>query len=97
MSYWDAERTKKYDIPLNHLDFKYIETCKDAKELEKIIKTLRSGEEGAFPDLEKCAEQRLKKLKPDSQVLRKPEPVTKLGELPKDERVSIVVSICCYH
>ena len=88
MSYWDAERTKKYDIPLSHLDYKYIETCNDAKELEKIIKTLRSGEEGAFPDLEKCAEERLKKLKPESQVLRKAEPLKRMGDLPRDERVS---------
>ena len=87
MSYWDAERTKKYDIPLSHLDYKYVESCKDAKELEKIIKTLRSGEEGAFPDLEKCAEDRLRKLKPQSAVLRKAEPLRNMRDLPRDERV----------
>ena len=29
------------DIPLEHLDSSYIETCKNAEELEKIIKILR--------------------------------------------------------
>jgi hypothetical protein len=31
----------KYDIPLDHLDFKYIEGCNDVKELEKIYKILK--------------------------------------------------------
>ena len=35
-----SERTK-YDIPLGHLDYAYIEKCSDVKELEKIVKVLR--------------------------------------------------------
>jgi hypothetical protein len=32
--------SKKHDIPLDHLDFKYVEQCHDVKELEKIYKVL---------------------------------------------------------
>ena len=36
-----AGTTKKYDIPITHMDYGYIEQCKDVKELEKILKVLR--------------------------------------------------------
>ena len=32
--------TKKHTIPIEHLDFKYVEKCNDIKELEKIYKVL---------------------------------------------------------
>ncbi len=28
-------------VPISHLDFKFIETCQDSHQLEKILKTLR--------------------------------------------------------
>lgn len=31
----------KYDIPITHLDFSYINECSDISELEKIVKILR--------------------------------------------------------
>jgi hypothetical protein len=34
------EPIKKYDIPIDHLDYKYVEKCNDVKELEKIYKVL---------------------------------------------------------
>ena len=43
----DAERgdfygnTKSYNIPVSHLDYKYIEKCTDAKYMEKIVKILK--------------------------------------------------------
>jgi len=40
MDLYGATKTK-YDVPLNHLDFSYIKSCKDKKELEKIVKILR--------------------------------------------------------
>ena len=36
-----AGNTSKYDIPVSHLEYSYIENCTDAKYLEKIIKVLR--------------------------------------------------------
>lgn len=31
----------KSGIPIEHLDYRYVEGCKNAKELEKILKVLR--------------------------------------------------------
>lgn len=42
---------EKYDIPVSHLDYKYIETCQNSKEMERIVIILKSGEEGYYPDL----------------------------------------------
>ena len=61
---------QKYDIPIEFLDFSYINSCSDERTIEKIVKILRSGEEGYYPDLTKCAEEKLKSLKPDSKVFR---------------------------
>ncbi|KAH8406976.1 hypothetical protein KR222_002132, partial [Zaprionus bogoriensis] len=76
---------KKYDIPLSHLDFAYIETCENAREMERIVKILRSGEEGFYPDLTRCAEEKLKKLKPDSKLFRVEEPISSTRFLDKQE------------
>ncbi len=60
-----AETTKLYDIPLNHLDYKYITECNKLKELEKILKVLKSGTEGRYPDLERHCEEKIRSLDPD--------------------------------
>ena len=31
----------KYEIPLAHISFEYVEKCNDRKEMEKIVKILR--------------------------------------------------------
>ncbi|ENN74867.1 hypothetical protein YQE_08636, partial [Dendroctonus ponderosae] len=54
----------KYSIPLQHLDFKYVATTKDANELEKMVEILRSGQEGHYPEL-------LRLLRQTSRVLSK--------------------------
>ncbi|XP_004536653.1 sperm-associated antigen 1 [Ceratitis capitata] len=61
---------EKFEIPINHLDFAYIGDCADAREMEKIVQILRSGEEGYFPDLTACAENKLRELKPNSRLFR---------------------------
>lgn len=61
---------QKYEIPIEFLDFSYIKTCDDVKMLERIVKILRSGEEGYYPDLTKCAEAKLKELDPNCKVFR---------------------------
>lgn len=62
---------KKYDIPVEFLDFEYINTCNDSKTIENIVKILRSGEEGFYPQLTEHAEKKLMKLQPSSKLFRK--------------------------
>ncbi|KAJ3654455.1 hypothetical protein Zmor_013643 [Zophobas morio] len=76
----------KYKIPLQHFEYSYIETCKDGRELERIVQILRSGEEGYFPDLVRCAENRLAVVKPKSKVLRKACPVISKERLTREEK-----------
>ncbi|XP_055622228.1 sperm-associated antigen 1 [Toxorhynchites rutilus septentrionalis] len=66
---------EKYEILLEHLDFDYIRTCENGNELEKIVKVLRSGEEGYYPDLTTFAERRLEAIKPGSKLLWKETPL----------------------
>ncbi|XP_053374130.1 sperm-associated antigen 1-like [Mercenaria mercenaria] len=78
--------TKKHDIPMDHLDFGYIKECTNVKHLEKILRVLRSKEEGFYPDLENCCESRLQDLNPSSRLLRKHDPLYSKGDLDRTER-----------
>lgn len=77
---------QKFDIPIEFLDFSYVKTCKDEKILEKIVKVLRSGEEGFYPDLTKCAEEKLKELKPESKLFRTEVPAMRKECLDEEKR-----------
>lgn len=66
--------TKTYEIPLDHLDYRFIEKCTDVRHLEKILRVLRSGEEGHYPDLIEFCEKRIEGLSPQSRALRKEKP-----------------------
>ncbi|XP_069813433.1 sperm-associated antigen 1 isoform X2 [Dendropsophus ebraccatus] len=66
--------TKTHQIPIDHLDYKYIEECKDVKHLEKILRVLRLGEEGNYPDLTTFCEKRIEALSPNNRTLRKDKP-----------------------
>uniref|UniRef100_A0A3Q0R1J3 Sperm associated antigen 1 n=1 Tax=Amphilophus citrinellus TaxID=61819 RepID=A0A3Q0R1J3_AMPCI len=72
-------------VPVEHLDYDYIEKCKDVKYLKKILRVLRSGEEGIYPHLIKFCESHLEKLDPRSQALRKDMPVATAASLSEDE------------
>lgn len=80
---------QKYDIPIEFLDFTYIGNCNDEKMLEKIVKILRSGEEGFFPDLTRCAEEKLKSLMPSSKLFRVEEPLMNKDFLDEDKRTQM--------
>uniref|UniRef100_A0A2S2Q9I5 Sperm-associated antigen 1 n=1 Tax=Sipha flava TaxID=143950 RepID=A0A2S2Q9I5_9HEMI len=69
----DQKRTliEKYGIPLNHIDFDYVNKCEDPKILKGIIKILESGEEGVFPQLLRATEIRLREIKPDASILNR--------------------------
>eukprot|EP00516_Mucochytrium_quahogii_P003788 CAMPEP_0203751070 /NCGR_PEP_ID=MMETSP0098-20131031/5202_1 /ASSEMBLY_ACC=CAM_ASM_000208 /TAXON_ID=96639 /ORGANISM=" , Strain NY0313808BC1" /LENGTH=853 /DNA_ID=CAMNT_0050640633 /DNA_START=320 /DNA_END=2878 /DNA_ORIENTATION=- len=50
-------------VPVEHMDYGYIEKCTDAKELRAILEALQSGKEGRWFDLERaCEKQMLKHL-----------------------------------
>lgn len=76
-------------VPIEHLDYGYIGKCTKGKELEKILKVLRSGEEGHYPDLIKFTEERLKKVNPKSKSLRKELPINTYHDLTKTEHQEI--------
>lgn len=75
----------KYDIPVTHLDFSYVEKCQDRKELEKILHVLKSGEEGYYPQLMKCVEEKLQIIYPKSRFLRNLSRVMSKDEVEKEE------------
>ncbi|CAF2074275.1 unnamed protein product [Rotaria magnacalcarata] len=54
--------TKKYNIPLSHLEYEYIEQCKDEIELEQIHKELVSGEVGSHRILEQLTLDRIRNI-----------------------------------
>uniref|UniRef100_A0A670XRK3 Sperm associated antigen 1 n=1 Tax=Pseudonaja textilis TaxID=8673 RepID=A0A670XRK3_PSETE len=86
MSSWlGHETTKTYQIPIDHLDYKFIEKCTDVKYLEKILKILRSGEEGFFPELILFCENRIESLAPNSRLLRKEKPVANASNFTTEE------------
>ncbi|CAH2285670.1 sperm-associated antigen 1 isoform X1 [Pelobates cultripes] len=73
-SVMDYGTTKRHAIPIDHLDYRFIEKCTDVKHLEKVLHVLRSGEEGHYPDLTLFCEKRIENLSPQSRALRKDKP-----------------------
>lgn len=57
-----ANSKKPKDIPVEHLDYRYVEKCTDKYEIYGILEILKSGKEGKYPDLEKHTEKRLLEL-----------------------------------
>ncbi|XP_061086931.1 sperm-associated antigen 1A [Conger conger] len=58
-------------IPVEHLDYDFIQKCSDVKYLERIVIVLRSGQEGLYPHLTEFCEKRIEKLNPKSHAIRK--------------------------
>ncbi|XP_014820655.1 PREDICTED: sperm-associated antigen 1 [Calidris pugnax] len=81
----DQGTTKTYKIPIGHLDYKFIEKCTDVKHLEKILRVLRSGEEGCYPELTLCCEKRIEHLDPRSRALRKDKPAATASDFTAEE------------
>ncbi|XP_071251665.1 sperm-associated antigen 1 [Salvelinus alpinus] len=69
-----AGTTSVAAVPVDHLDYGYIEKCTDVKYLGKILRVLRSGDEGIYPHLIQFCESRLERLDPTSRALRKDNP-----------------------
>ncbi|KFP07678.1 Sperm-associated antigen 1, partial [Calypte anna] len=77
--------TKTYQIPISHLDYRFIEKCTDVKYLEKILTILRSGEEGWYPELTLFCEKRIEHLDPRSRALRKDKPAATAADFTAEE------------
>lgn len=79
----------KSGVPIEHLDYRYIEECNNGKELEKILKVLRSGDEGFYPELIEFTEKRLENINPKSKSLRKETPIKTYHDLTATEEQEI--------
>nr|XP_060631646.1 sperm-associated antigen 1 [Anolis sagrei ordinatus] len=84
-SLYSQGTTKTYHIPIEHLDYKYIEQCTDVKYLERILRILRSGEEGLYPDLVLFCEKHIETLAPNSRVLRREKPAATASDFTAEE------------
>lgn len=83
---------EKYAIPIEHLDFDYIERCQNVRELEKMVKILRSGEEGYYPDLTKYAEAKLDQIDSNNRLLQTEDKCQRTSMDDKQElNVSLVI------
>ena len=54
-------------VPVDHLDYGYIDKCDDAAKLKDIMTVLESGKEGKWPDLEKYCEAKLLTVLPEKE------------------------------
>ncbi|XP_042857904.1 sperm-associated antigen 1-like [Penaeus japonicus] len=73
-----------FDMSVEQLDYGYLKECEDSKTIERIIRILRSGEEGLYPDLLKFAEERLAEVDPENRLLLEDKPAVRLHDLPPD-------------
>ncbi|XP_066547218.1 sperm-associated antigen 1 isoform X3 [Amia ocellicauda] len=81
----DRGVTKNCPIPVDHLDYAFIEYCTDVKYLERILRVLRSGEEGLYPHLTEFCEKHIEKLDPRSRTLRKDQPPATAASFSSEE------------
>lgn len=80
---------QKFNMTVESLTFEHVEKCSNVKELERIIKILRSGEEGSYPQLEKTAEEKLRKIAPNNHLLRIETSVLPTSALAPHERQQV--------
>ncbi|KAE8599281.1 hypothetical protein XENTR_v10017126 [Xenopus tropicalis] len=81
--------TKTHQIPVDHLDYSFIENCSDIKHLEKILWVLRSGEEGHYPELIVFCEEQIGNLAPHSRALRKDKPPATASDFSSEDWTNI--------
>nr|XP_006821052.1 PREDICTED: sperm-associated antigen 1-like [Saccoglossus kowalevskii] len=76
----------KQKVPLEYLDYSFIGKCTDVKLLGRILKILRSGDEGLYPDLIKFCEKRIEEVDgSESKYLRQDKAVSHARDLGLDE------------
>lgn len=85
---------EKYHIPIEHIDFEYVQNCVNVKEIERILEILKSGEEGHFPQLMECTENRLRELDPANKMFRVEHNLVRNSN-PKSWKVREEVEVSC--
>ncbi|XP_066979604.1 sperm-associated antigen 1-like isoform X1 [Macrobrachium rosenbergii] len=81
----ESSLLQSFDLKVEQLDYSYVRGCNDKRTLERIIRVLRSGQEGSYPDLLRFTEDRLASLHPQSRVLIADKPAARVSDLPLNE------------
>uniref|UniRef100_UPI0035903027 RNA polymerase II-associated protein 3-like isoform X2 n=1 Tax=Myxine glutinosa TaxID=7769 RepID=UPI0035903027 len=90
---WKGVSSRRGKPAVETLDFGYIEKCTNKQELENILVTLRSGDEGWYPDLTQFCEKRLELVAPESVLLHPTKPAVHVSELHGPQRRHIEAEI----
>jgi hypothetical protein len=92
-----ASNAELPDVPIDHLDYAYINKCTDCKELKDILQVLRSGKEGRWFDLEKACEEKMISTMPPKErklyIAQITEPTHEERETAADDIASFLSSI----
>ncbi|GIY00227.1 sperm-associated antigen 1 [Caerostris darwini] len=80
---------EKFNLTIDQLDYKYIENCYSIKQLERILKVLRSGEEGIYPHLTQFCENKLKDLDPSNPQLQLAKGILSYDDISEEERKNL--------
>ncbi|KAG8193044.1 hypothetical protein JTE90_028156 [Oedothorax gibbosus] len=83
----------KFNLSIDQLDYKYIENCQSVKQLERILRVLRSGEEGTYPHLLKFCENKLRDKDPLNKLLIVAEKAKHYAELSDSEKKEILADM----
>nr|CAB3266503.1 sperm-associated antigen 1 [Phallusia mammillata] len=81
------------DVSVDMMDYSFINKCTNVKQLEKILRDLRSGKHGYYPHLINHCEDVILKLNPKSKALRKENPAIRTRDLPDDDRSDLTNGI----
>ncbi|KAJ3020193.1 UNVERIFIED_CONTAM: hypothetical protein HDU68_010306, partial [Siphonaria sp. JEL0065] len=84
----EDEQSQIREYEVSCLDYSYLPTAKDKKELVNLLAVLRSGREGSYPDLEIAFEMRILELDPKhvfSYKLNQPQKPPTMTEIQKEQ------------
>ncbi|XP_052473685.1 sperm-associated antigen 1 [Carassius gibelio] len=81
----EAPGSSSRSVPVEHLDYSFIQSCSDLKHLEQILRVLRSGQDGFYPHLVEFCEKHIERLEPKSRVLRKERGPASAGSFSSEE------------
>ncbi|KAK8395584.1 hypothetical protein O3P69_005588 [Scylla paramamosain] len=84
------------EVPVEQLDYAFVRECGDARVLEKVLRVLRSGEEGLYPHLIEYVEERLAQVKPESRLLVRPQPPIRPHDLPPSELAALEADLATW-